>query len=122
MTNVSLILRAVWLHLPDLAGGLMFHQNAEHSGLEGPQEFKCALCDYTASKNDIISKHKIREHGIPYKNNEKSCVNYTTTGRPILNIWSVVCKLCVKQTTHEMYVDLDSLVWFAMACSLTDLL
>ena len=32
-------------------GGLRFHQNAEHSGLEGPQDFKCALCDYTASKN-----------------------------------------------------------------------
>ena len=49
----------------------MFHQNAEHSGLEGPQEFKCALCDYTASKNDTISKHKIGEHGILNKNNEK---------------------------------------------------
>ena len=31
-------------------GGLRFHQNAEHSGLEGPQNFKCALYDYTASK------------------------------------------------------------------------
>ena len=31
-------------------GGLMFHQNAEHSGLEGPQKFKCALWDYTALK------------------------------------------------------------------------
>ena len=29
-------------------GGLRFHQNAGYSGLEGPQEFKCALCDYTA--------------------------------------------------------------------------
>ena len=29
-------------------GGLRFHTRAEHSGLEGPQEFKCALCDYTA--------------------------------------------------------------------------
>ena len=29
-----------------LTGGSRFHQNAEHFGLEGPQEFKCALCDY----------------------------------------------------------------------------
>ena len=32
------------------SGGLRFHKNAEHSRLEGPQEFKCALCDYTPSK------------------------------------------------------------------------
>ena len=31
-------------------GGLRFHQNTEHSRLEGPQEFKCALCDSTALK------------------------------------------------------------------------
>ena len=31
-------------------GGPRFHQNAKHSGLEGPQEIKCALCDYTNSK------------------------------------------------------------------------
>ena len=31
-------------------GGLRFHQNAKHSGLEGPQEFKYALYDYTALK------------------------------------------------------------------------
>ena len=30
--------------------GLRFHQNAEHSGLEGPPDFKCALCDHTYSK------------------------------------------------------------------------
>ena len=36
-------------------GGPRFHQNAEHSGLEGPQEFKCALCDYTASKKYTLS-------------------------------------------------------------------
>ena len=41
-------------------GGLRFLQNAKHSGLKGPQEFKCALCDYTASKNDTLSKHRIR--------------------------------------------------------------
>ena len=28
-------------------GGLRFHQNAENLGLEGPQKFKRALCDYT---------------------------------------------------------------------------
>ena len=26
---------------------LRFHQNVEHSRLEGTQELKCALCDYT---------------------------------------------------------------------------
>ena len=36
-------------------GGLMCHQNAEHSGLESPQEFNCALCDYTASKNTPLA-------------------------------------------------------------------
>ena len=40
--------------------GLRFHQNAEHSGLEGPQEFKNALCDYTTSKKDTLSKHIIK--------------------------------------------------------------
>ena len=29
-------------------------------------------------------------------------------------------KLCVKQITHEIYVNLDFLVLFAMACSLND--
>ena len=52
-------------------GGLRFHQNAEHSGLDGPQEFKCILCDYKASKNYILSKHRIRKHGIFNKINEK---------------------------------------------------
>ena len=52
--------------------GLRFHQNAEHSGLEGPQQLKCALCGYTASKNDTLSKHIIREHGILYVINEKT--------------------------------------------------
>jgi hypothetical protein len=52
----------------------MFHQNAVHSGLEGPQGFKCGLCDYTASKNYTISKHRIGEHGILNKINEKSIV------------------------------------------------
>ena len=47
-------------------GGLRFNQNAKYLGLEGPQEFKCALGDNTASKNYIISKHKIREHGNLY--------------------------------------------------------
>ena len=28
--------------------GLRFHQNVEHSRLQGPQKLKCALCDYTA--------------------------------------------------------------------------
>ena len=46
-------------------GGLRFHQNAEHSGLDGPQEFKCALCD-------TLSKHRIRVHGIFNKINEKA--------------------------------------------------
>ena len=32
------------------ADGLMVHQNVVHSRLKGLQEFKCALCDYTASK------------------------------------------------------------------------
>ena len=49
-----------------------FINNAEQSGLEGPQEFKCALCDYTASKNDTLSKHRIRKHGIFNKSNEKA--------------------------------------------------
>ena len=31
-----------------------FNQNAEHSGLEGPQEFKCALCDYTESESMVF--------------------------------------------------------------------
>ena len=31
-------------------GGLRFHKNAEPSRMEGTQEFKCYLCDYTASK------------------------------------------------------------------------
>ena len=31
-------------------GGLRFHKNAEPSRMQGPQEFKCDLCDYTASK------------------------------------------------------------------------
>ena len=53
-------------------GGLRFHQNAEHSGLDDPQEFKCALCDYAASKNDTLSKHRIRKHGIFNKINEKA--------------------------------------------------
>ena len=44
--------------------GFRFHQNVEHSRLQGPKELKCALCDYTASKNDTLSKHRIREHGI----------------------------------------------------------
>ena len=52
----------------------MFHQNAENSGLEGPQEYKCAMCDYTTSKNDTISKHKIGEHGILNKNYEKKAL------------------------------------------------
>ena len=30
--------------------GVRFHQDVEYSGLEGPQDFKCALCDYTDSK------------------------------------------------------------------------
>ena len=44
--------------------GLRFHQNVEHSRLQGPEELKCALCDYTASKNYTLSKHRIREHSI----------------------------------------------------------
>ena len=44
--------------------GFRFHQNVEHSRLQGPQELKCALCDYTASKNYTLSKHRIREHDI----------------------------------------------------------
>ena len=55
-------------------GDLRFHQNAELSGLEGSQEFMCALCDYTASKNDTLSKHRIRNHGIFNNINEKSTV------------------------------------------------
>ena len=31
-------------------GGLRFHKNAEPSRMEGPQGFKCDLCDYTDSK------------------------------------------------------------------------
>ena len=31
-----------------ISGG--FHQNAERSGLQGPKEFKCALCENTAYK------------------------------------------------------------------------
>ena len=31
-------------------GGLRFDKNAETSRMEGPQDFKCDLCDYTASK------------------------------------------------------------------------
>ena len=31
-------------------GGLRFHKNADPSRMEGPQRFKCDLCDYTASK------------------------------------------------------------------------
>ena len=54
-------------------GDLRFHQNAEHLGLEGAQEFKCALCDYTASKNYILSKHRIRKHGTPNKITKKQC-------------------------------------------------
>ena len=46
------------------SGGLMFHQNVEHLRIQGPQELKWVLCDYTASKNDTLSKHRIREHGI----------------------------------------------------------
>ena len=56
-------------------GGLRFRQNTEHSGLEGPQEFKCALCDYTASKHDTLSKHRIREHGILNKTDEKALLH-----------------------------------------------
>ena len=44
--------------------GLRFHQNVEHSRLQGPEELKCALCNYTASKSYTLSKHRIREHGI----------------------------------------------------------
>ena len=33
-------------------------------GLQGPEELKCALCDYTASKNYTLIKHRIRELGI----------------------------------------------------------
>ena len=51
----------------------MFYQNAEHTGLEGLPEFKCALCDYTASKKYTLSKHRIKENGILNKNNEKHC-------------------------------------------------
>ena len=35
-------------------GGLRFHKNAE---LESPDEFKCALCDYTALKHYTHRKH-----------------------------------------------------------------
>ena len=31
--------------------GLRFHQNFDHSRLQGPQELNWSLCDYTASKN-----------------------------------------------------------------------
>ena len=31
-------------------GGLRFHQNAEHLGLKGSQQFTSALCDYTFQK------------------------------------------------------------------------
>ena len=44
--------------------GPRFHQTVEHSRLQGPQELKCALCDYPASKNDTLSKHRSREHSI----------------------------------------------------------
>ena len=37
-------------------GGLRFHQKAEHSGLKGPQEFKCALCDHIDRKHLGILK------------------------------------------------------------------
>ena len=47
-----------------ITDGLRFCQNVEHSRLQGTQEFKCALCDYTASKNNTLSKHRIRDHGI----------------------------------------------------------
>ena len=53
------------------ASGLGFHQNALHSELEGPQEFKCAFCDYTASKEYSFSKRIIREYGIIYMINEQ---------------------------------------------------
>ena len=53
-------------------GGLRFHQSDEHSGLDGPQEFKWALCDYIASTKYTLSKHRIREHGILNKINEKA--------------------------------------------------
>ena len=33
-----------------ITGGLRFHKNAEPSRMEGPQGFKCDLCDYTDSK------------------------------------------------------------------------
>ena len=52
----------------------MFHKNAEQSGLEGPQEFECALCDSKAKqKNENISKHIIREPGIFTKIMRKHC-------------------------------------------------
>ena len=53
-------------------GGPRVHKNAKHSGLEGPKEFKCALCDYTASINYNFSKHRFSEHGFPNKINEKA--------------------------------------------------
>ena len=44
-------------------GGLRFHKNAEPSRMEGTQEFKCYLCDYTASK--ITASHLCFEQAQP---------------------------------------------------------
>ena len=44
-------------------GGLRFHQNTEHSKVEGLQEFKCALCDSTALKITPSIKREL-ESGI----------------------------------------------------------
>ena len=60
------------------------HINRKH--LDTLKMFECNKCDFSAKRKGVLKHHKHLKHK---KTNS--------------------CRLCVKQTTHEMYVDSDSL-------------
>ena len=77
----------------------MFHQNDEHSRLKGPPDFKCALCDYTASKTPSITTESV------------SMVRFYNSIEKIF-LYCKVCKFsCTKDSllTKHMYKKHDGL-------------
>ena len=83
-------------------GGLMFHTNSKHSRLEGPQEYKCALCDYTA----YIKLH-------PYETQNEIAWFFVTNVIGKIQLQCEECKFsCTKESVFakHMYRKHDGLV------------
>ena len=113
---------------------LAMHMHKVHKGAAPVQE-SYNMCLFTSHLSHVLKNRINRKHlGIfkylnvisviflqksksvlkyheQYKHKKPSYyMNYATTGCPMLNIRKVICKLCVKQITHEIYVYSDPLV------------